>query len=126
MKSMIKRIIHISDIHIRTNQYHELYKKQFQSFLDEIKEISVDLENEELRIVIAGDLFHQKIVISNEQLLLLEKKCPFCGEDLTGPSITEGIIGCLNSNNKSWRSLKRQKHSSAKSPNGKLCRARAS
>ena len=70
MKSMIKRIIHISDIHIRTNQYHELYKKQFQSFLDEIKEISVDLEKEELRIVIAGDLFHQKIVISNEQLLL--------------------------------------------------------
>ena len=67
---MIKTIIHTADIHIRTNQHHELYKKQFQIFLDEIKEMSVDLKKEELRIVIVGDLFHQKIVISNEQLLL--------------------------------------------------------
>lgn len=67
---MVKRIIHIADIHIRTYQHHELYKTQFQKFIDEIKVKTHDLSHNEIRIVIAGDIAHQKINISNEQLML--------------------------------------------------------
>jgi DNA repair exonuclease SbcCD nuclease subunit len=72
---MVKKIIHIADLHIRTIQMHELYKNQFDKLL---KEISVkflewadeNISHNEIRIVIAGDIAHQKINISNEQLLL--------------------------------------------------------
>lgn len=67
---MIKIIIHLSDVHIRTLQYHDLYRKQFSLFFDEIREKVIDYDYDEIRIVIAGDLFHQKINISNEQILL--------------------------------------------------------
>jgi hypothetical protein len=32
---MVKRIIHIADLHIRTIQMHELYKNQFEKLLEE-------------------------------------------------------------------------------------------
>jgi DNA repair exonuclease SbcCD nuclease subunit len=67
---MIKRIIHIADIHIRTIQLHDLYKKQFEIFIYELQKQTKDYSPEEIRIVIAGDISHQKINISNEQLLL--------------------------------------------------------
>jgi DNA repair exonuclease SbcCD nuclease subunit len=72
---MIKKIIHIADIHIRTIQLHDLYKEQFQKLLDELSVKFLEWSDEnishnEIRIVIAGDIAHQKINISNEQLLL--------------------------------------------------------
>lgn len=72
---MVKKVIHIADIHIRTIQMHELYKKQFDRLIEEIREHSAQwtsegIKWEEIRIVIAGDIAHQKINISNEQLLL--------------------------------------------------------
>jgi DNA repair exonuclease SbcCD nuclease subunit len=72
---MIKKIIHIADLHIRTYQMHELYKTQFDKLIDEIHIQSIKWTEEgvkwdEIRIVIAGDIAHQKINISNEQLLL--------------------------------------------------------
>lgn len=72
---MIKRIVHIADIHIRTFQYHDLYKEQFQKLLDELKVkykgwVDEGLGWENIRIVVAGDIAHQKINISNEQLML--------------------------------------------------------
>jgi DNA repair exonuclease SbcCD nuclease subunit len=72
---MVKKLIHIADIHIRTIQLHELYKKQFDKLIEEIREHSAKWTSEgikwdEIRIVIAGDIAHQKINISNEQLLL--------------------------------------------------------
>jgi DNA repair exonuclease SbcCD nuclease subunit len=80
---MIKKIVHLADIHIRTNQLHDLYKEQFTKFLEDLR-IRLFLEgnqdvtdyymkdsaSDEVRIVITGDLFHQKINISNEQILL--------------------------------------------------------
>lgn len=79
---MIKSIIHCSDIHIRTNQLHDLYKKQFEIFLNDIrfqlsstKDDVTDLYDEpffhDVRIVITGDIFHNKINISNEQILVV-------------------------------------------------------
>lgn len=72
---MVKKIIHIADIHIRTIQLHELYKEQFEKFIEEIREHATQwteegIEWDEIRIVIAGDIAHQKINISNEQLML--------------------------------------------------------
>lgn len=67
---MIKKIIHIADLHIRTYQYHELYKTQFQKFIDDVKKQIKGLSHDEVRVVIAGDIAHQKINISNEQLML--------------------------------------------------------
>ena len=72
---MVKKIIHIADLHIRTIQLHELYKEQFEKLLKEIGSKFLEWADEnishnEIRIVIAGDIAHQKINISNEQLLL--------------------------------------------------------
>jgi DNA repair exonuclease SbcCD nuclease subunit len=72
---MVKKIIHIADLHIRTIQMHDLYKEQFETLIDEIREHNIvwhqeDIQYEEIRIVVAGDIAHQKINISNEQLLL--------------------------------------------------------
>lgn len=67
---MIKKIIHCSDIHIRTYRMHEEYKEVFEKFISELKDFSSDYEYDEIRIVIVGDLVHQKITISNELLLL--------------------------------------------------------
>jgi DNA repair exonuclease SbcCD nuclease subunit len=67
---MVKKIIHLSDIHIRTFRLHDEYKEVFVTLLKDIKELIKDYQREEVRIVIAGDLVHQKIVISNEQLIL--------------------------------------------------------
>ena len=72
---MVKKIIHIADIHIRTIQMHDLYKAQFTNLIKEIQEHYIKwreegLSWENIRIVIAGDIAHQKINISNEQLML--------------------------------------------------------
>ena len=72
---MVKKIIHIADIHIRTIQLHDLYRNQFEKLIEELKNqyqkwIAEGLYWENIRIVIAGDIAHQKINISNEQLML--------------------------------------------------------
>ena len=66
----VKKIIHLADIHIRTFRLHDEYKDVFKQLLVDIKELVKDYQREEIRIVIAGDLVHQKIIISNEQLIL--------------------------------------------------------
>jgi DNA repair exonuclease SbcCD nuclease subunit len=66
----VKKIIHMADIHIRTYRLHDEYKEVFKKLLYDISELVKDYQRDELRIVIAGDLVHQKIVISNEQLIL--------------------------------------------------------
>jgi len=67
---MIKKIVHISDIHIRTLQLHDLYRVQLQKFIDDVKEKTDEYDHDEIRIVITGDIFDQKINISNEQTIL--------------------------------------------------------
>jgi DNA repair exonuclease SbcCD nuclease subunit len=66
---MIKKIVHTADWHIRTYRHHDEYKEVFNQFMLDIKEEIKDYERDEIRIVIAGDLVHNKTVISNEQLI---------------------------------------------------------
>jgi DNA repair exonuclease SbcCD nuclease subunit len=51
-------------------QLHELYKKQFETLFERLEIDLASLSKNEVRIVIAGDIAHQKINISNEQILL--------------------------------------------------------
>lgn len=67
---MIKSIIHLADIHIRTYRLHAEYNELFNNLYLKLKDYMVDFDYNEVRIVIAGDLVHQKITISNEQLIL--------------------------------------------------------
>lgn len=67
---MVKKIIHLADIHIRTLRLHDEYKEVFQTLISDITDLVIGYKREEVRIVIAGDLVHQKIIISNEQLML--------------------------------------------------------
>ena len=67
---MVKAVIHTADIHIRTFRLHDEYQEVFKTLLTQITDLCKDYKREEIRIVIAGDLVHQKIIISNEQLIL--------------------------------------------------------
>lgn len=67
---MVKFVIHLADIHIRTYRFHDEYKTVFTQFIEEVKGLLKEYSRDEIRVVIAGDLVHQKIVISNEQLIL--------------------------------------------------------
>ncbi len=67
---MIKKIVHLADIHLRTMRMHDEYKDVFKTLISDLTELLVEYKKEEIRIVIAGDIVHQKIIISNEQLLL--------------------------------------------------------
>jgi DNA repair exonuclease SbcCD nuclease subunit len=66
----ILKCVHLADIHIRTYRLHDEYKEVFKVLISDLKELLKDYKREEIRIVIAGDLVHQKIIISNEQLIL--------------------------------------------------------
>lgn len=67
---MVKKIIHCADIHIRTYRMHEEYKEVFEHFIEKSKALAEGFDYNEVRIVVVGDLVHQKITISNEQLML--------------------------------------------------------
>lgn len=67
---MVKKVIHLADIHIRTFRLHDEYKDVFRTLIKDVKELVDGYDRDEVRIVIAGDLVHQKIIISNEQLIL--------------------------------------------------------
>lgn len=67
---MVKRIIHIADLHIRTYQLHDLYRKQFYLLLEDLEKQVDGFDFSEIRVVIAGDIAHNKINISNEQMML--------------------------------------------------------
>lgn len=68
---MIKKIFHISDIHVKINKEHNEYEEIFNNVVDSITDNSKELSFHEIRIVITGDIFHNKIVISNEQIVLV-------------------------------------------------------
>jgi DNA repair exonuclease SbcCD nuclease subunit len=70
MKSKIKMVAHLADVHIRTLRYHDEYLEVFHNLYSSLNEMFDGYDYYECRIVIVGDLFHQKITVSNEQLVL--------------------------------------------------------
>lgn len=67
---MIKKVIHLADIHLRTYRMHDEYGETFKATLKRLRALVKDYDRDEVRIVIAGDYVHQKITISNELLIL--------------------------------------------------------
>lgn len=68
---MIKHIITISDIHVRNYKRLEETQEFLEKFVKYCKDFVITHKPEETRIVIAGDLFDQKITVSNESKILL-------------------------------------------------------
>ena len=62
----IKKIIQISDIHIRKYDRHDEYINVFNNLYDSINEKKNGFSKDELRIVVCGDIVHQKNNISPE------------------------------------------------------------
>lgn len=62
----VKLVIQVADVHIRNVLRHEEYAQQLNAFIDKVEKIVEPYEKDEVRIVICGDLVHQKNNISNE------------------------------------------------------------
>ena len=68
---MIKYIISIGDVHIRNIKRLEETSEALEHFVDYCKTFMETHNPEEVRIVIAGDVFDQKINVSNESKILV-------------------------------------------------------
>lgn len=66
----VKKVIHISDVHIRNMKMHDQVKESMNKLVKDVKKLRKTYEYNEIRLVITGDLFHQKITVSNEQFVL--------------------------------------------------------
>jgi DNA repair exonuclease SbcCD nuclease subunit len=67
---MIKKIFAISDLHISNYRNLDMYEDNLNKLVDELQEKTKELNKEEVRIVLLGDLFNNKNIISNEAMLL--------------------------------------------------------
>lgn len=67
---MVKLIIGIADLHIPNFKGIEEYTEQLSKLIDELKEKTSSYNKEEVRIVLLGDLIHNKNNVSNELISL--------------------------------------------------------
>ncbi len=65
---MIKKIFHLADIHIPNSDMNRPYSNMLKLALAEILKKTKTYEKDEVRFVLAGDIFHNKIKITNEAL----------------------------------------------------------
>ena len=63
---MIEYIIACADVHIRNLKRHNEYEEQLGKFIDKCREMVEEHGKDAVRIVIAGDLLHNKLDISGE------------------------------------------------------------
>lgn len=63
---MIKKIIACSDIHIRNLRRQDETLEQLKKFIKKCQDIAGEYEPGEVRIVLAGDIMHNKLDISGE------------------------------------------------------------
>ena len=65
---MVKKVFHISDIHIPNSEDNRPYSVMVDEFLkDLVAQITqCGCKQDEVRVVIVGDIFQQKIKASNE------------------------------------------------------------
>ena len=67
---MVTKIIACSDIHIPSLKGIDELKETLTTFIEKCKKIVKEEDGpENVRIVVAGDIFHQKISITNESIL---------------------------------------------------------
>lgn len=65
---MVRKIAHTADWHIRMSTVrHQEYKHVFNNFINDLKKSKPDL------VVVAGDIFHDKLNTSNEMYILAKE-----------------------------------------------------
>ena len=69
---MIKKIIHLADIHIR-NDFFEKQKESMKLAMAEIYKEVKKYNKDEVRIVISGDIYHQKVKSSKEAEIIFHE-----------------------------------------------------
>ena len=104
---MVTKIIACSDIHIPSLKGIDELKETLTVFIEKCKKIVKDEDGpENVRIVVAGDIFHNKLAITNESILCahwffseLDKICktfvviaPFTSPCIT-PTYTSAGLG---------------------------------
>lgn len=67
---MVKIIIGIADLHIPNYKGINEYTEKLGILINSIKEQALDYNNDEIRIVLLGDLIHNKNTVSNELIAL--------------------------------------------------------
>lgn len=68
---MVKLIIHCADIHIRPYQRLSEYALQMERFVGRCAEMAEQYEREEVRILICGDILHNKNNLSPELIVFV-------------------------------------------------------
>ena len=69
---MITKIIACGDIHVPSYKGIDLLRPVMTNFLEKCKKIAKEEGPENIRIVVLGDIFDQKITITNESLLCVD------------------------------------------------------
>ena len=65
---MITKIFCLADIHIPNNEEQRPYSEMLKQAIAEVYKQTKELNKDEFRIVVAGDVFHNKIRTSNEAI----------------------------------------------------------
>lgn len=78
---MIKKIIHIADVHIPNDCSKRPYGEMIKSFLKQLYVNDIQGNNpSDIRIVIVGDIFHNKIRASNEARAMFHEMLNYLNE----------------------------------------------
>lgn len=65
---MIKKIVHLADLHFKvSDKTHDEYREILSDMIVDIKSKLENINHNEARIALMGDIFHSKLIISNEQ-----------------------------------------------------------
>lgn len=65
---MIKKIFCIADVHIPNSEEHRPYSEMLKQAIAEVYKQTKTMDRDDFRIVVVGDIFHNKIRTSNEAI----------------------------------------------------------
>ena len=77
---MIKKVFQIADIHIPNSLDNRPYDKMLKKFLSALYSEVKKYNSEEIRIVLCGDIFHQKIKTTNEAKRMFHEMLNYLNE----------------------------------------------
>lgn len=77
---MIKKVFQIADIHIPNSLDNRPYDKMLKKFLSALYSEVKKYDSEEIRIVLCGDIFHQKIKTTNEAKRMFHEMLNYLNE----------------------------------------------
>lgn len=101
---MIKRVIHIADIHLPNDERNRPYSEMLKKFLKQVYDDVKDYKQDEVRIVIVGDIFHNKIKTTNEARALFHIMLNFLNK-ISNVLIITGNHDMLENNKDRYDSL---------------------